>query len=105
MLTSELSHCVGQPVPLDGSPDLLTARGDVERTLGLQSLGQSLRKNKLKLQKKILQVLKNIILGIEHYDAEIKAFYAISANFVVRIWPSVQIVHKDSRFLRNLNAE
>jgi hypothetical protein len=41
-LTAELSHGVGQPVPLNGGPDLLGARRDVEGPLRLQTLGQRL---------------------------------------------------------------
>ena len=40
--TSKLPHGVGQAVPLDGGPDLLAARGDVEGALGLEALVQSL---------------------------------------------------------------
>ena len=38
----ELPHGVGEAVPLDGGPDLLTAGGDVEGALGLEALGQGL---------------------------------------------------------------
>ena len=40
--TSELSHGVGQAVPLDGGSDLLAAGSDVEGSLGLETLGQRL---------------------------------------------------------------
>ena len=39
---AKLSHCVGEAVPLDGGPDLLTAGGDVEGALGLEALGKGL---------------------------------------------------------------
>ena len=42
MFTSELSHGVSEAVPLDGGSDLLTAGGDVECSLRLETLGQSL---------------------------------------------------------------
>ena len=42
ILTSKLPHGVGQAVPLNGCPDLLTAGSDVERSLGLETLGQGL---------------------------------------------------------------
>jgi hypothetical protein len=41
-ITAELSHGVGQPVPLNGGPDLLGARRDVEGPLGLEPLVQRL---------------------------------------------------------------
>ena len=39
---TELPHGVGEAVPLDGGPDLFTAGGNVEGSLGLESLGQGL---------------------------------------------------------------
>ena len=39
---AELSHGVSQTVPLDGSPDLLGAGGDVEGALGLEAVAQGL---------------------------------------------------------------
>ena len=38
----ELPHGVGEAVPLDGGPDLLAARSDVEGALGLEALVQRL---------------------------------------------------------------
>merc|ERR1719239_366672 len=40
--TPELPHGVGRAVPLDGGPDLLAARSDVEGALGLEALVQRL---------------------------------------------------------------